>query len=162
VRGRSGAGRVGPVHPGRVSSDPFDLHRFLDAQHDTYERATRELRAGRKTGHWMWWTFPQVAGLGRSATSVRYAVSGLDEARAYLAHPALGDRLRECARILLDLPGRDAEDVFGDVDAVKLRSSMTLFATADPDEPSFSGVLEEYFGGERDGETTERLAREGG
>ena len=149
------------MHAGRVSSDPFDLHRFLDAQHDTHERATRELRAGRKTGHWMWWTFPQLAGLGRSATSVRYAVSGLAEARAYLAHPALGARLRECAQILLDLPGRDAEDVFGDVDAVKLRSSMTLFAAADPDDPAFSAVLEEYFGGERDGETTERLAREG-
>ena len=142
-----------------VSTDPHDLARFLDAQRDTFERATAELRAGRKTSHWMWWVFPQLAGLGTSPTSVRYAIGGLDEARAYLAHPALGDRLRECARILLDLPERDAEAVFGGIDAVKLRSSMTLFAAADPDEPAFAGVLEEYFGGERDGETTERLSR---
>lgn len=141
-----------------MSHDPHDLARFLDAQRDTFERATAELRAGRKTSHWMWWVFPQLAGLGRSATSVRYAVADLAEARAYLAHPGLGDRLRECARILLDLPTRDAEAVFGGVDAVKLRSSMTLFAAADPDEPAFAAVLEEYFGGERDGETTERLS----
>lgn len=150
------------MHPGGVSSDPFDLHRFLDAQHDSYEGATRELRAGRKRGHWMWWVFPQVAGLGASANSVRYAVSGLDEARAYLAHPALGARLRECAQILLDLPGRDAAAVVGGIDAVKLRSSMTLFAAADPDDPAFGAVLEEFFGGERDGETTERLAQADG
>jgi uncharacterized protein (DUF1810 family) len=142
-----------------VSNDPYDLARFLDAQHDTFERAAAELRAGRKTSHWMWWVFPQLAGLGRSATSVRYAISGLDEARAYLAHPGLGDRLRECARILLDLPEKDAEAVFGGIDAVKLRSSMTLFTAADPDEPAFAEVLEEYFGGERDGETTELLNR---
>ncbi|WP_432561226.1 DUF1810 domain-containing protein [Kineococcus sp. SYSU DK003] len=141
-----------------MSNDPFDLERFLDAQSSSYEQATAELRAGRKTSHWMWWTFPQIAGLGRSSTSQRYAISGLDEARAYLAHPALGDRLRECARILLDLPDKDAVAVFGDVDATKLRSSMTLFAATDPDEPTFSAVLEEYFGGERDAATTDRLA----
>ncbi|NAZ77923.1 DUF1810 family protein [Kineococcus sp. T13] len=141
-----------------MSSDRYDLQRFVDAQDGTYEGAVSELRAGRKTSHWMWWVFPQIAGLGSSPTSVRYALSGLDEAQAYLAHPVLGNRLRECARTLLDLPGDDAEEVFGGVDAAKLRSSMTLFTATDPDEPTFSAVLEKYFGGERDAATTDRLS----
>ncbi|WP_432573620.1 DUF1810 domain-containing protein [Kineococcus sp. SYSU DK005] len=137
--------------------DPFDLQRFVEAQEGTYERALAEIAAGRKTSHWMWWVFPQVAGLGSSPTSQRYAVSGLPEAQAYLAHPVLGQRLRECARVLLDLPGRDPVAVFGEVDAAKLRSSMTLFAATDPEEPTFDAVLEGFFGGERDGLTEDRL-----
>jgi uncharacterized protein (DUF1810 family) len=140
-------------------SDPFDLQRFVDAQDagGTYDSALREVRAGAKRGHWMWFVFPQVAGLGQSPTSRRYAVSGLDEARAYLAHPVLGPRLRECARALTELAGTDARRVFGPVDAQKLQSSMTLFAQAAPDEPAFGQVLDQYFGGELDEGTTSRL-----
>ncbi|WP_029433195.1 DUF1810 domain-containing protein [Blastococcus sp. URHD0036] len=138
-------------------SDRFDLQRFVDAQSGTYEQALAELRAGAKRSHWMWFVFPQVAGLGRSSTAQRYAVPGLDEARAYLAHPVLGPRLVECARVLARLEGRTAEQVFGPVDAVKLRSSMTLFAAAAPDEPVFGEVLDAFFAGERDDATTSRL-----
>ena len=134
-----------------------DLQRFVDAQSGTYDRALAELRAGRKTGHWMWFVFPQVAGLGRSATARRYAIADLAEARAHLAHPVLGPRLVECARALTELPGSDPVAVLGPVDAVKLRSSMTLFAHAAPDEPVFRAVLEQYFGGVEDDATTSRL-----
>ncbi|SDC78952.1 Uncharacterized protein, DUF1810 family [Geodermatophilus telluris] len=140
-----------------MSGDPYGLRRFVDAQAGSYEQALAELRAGRKTSHWMWFVFPQVAGLGRSPTAQHYAVTGLDEARAYLAHPVLGPRLVECARVLTELPGTDPVAVFGPVDAVKLRSSMTLFAYADPDEPAFRAVLEQYFAGEEDPATTARL-----
>ena len=139
-------------------SDPHDLQRFLDAQDGgTYGRALQELRRGRKTSHWMWFVFPQIAGLGRSPMAQRYAIASLDEARAYLAHPVLGPRLRESAQALADLPGTDAEAVMGGIDAVKLRSSMTLFARADPDEPVFAAVLEQYFGGASDPGTEARL-----
>jgi uncharacterized protein (DUF1810 family) len=138
-------------------TDRHELHRFVDAQTDTYAHALSELRAGRKTSHWMWFVFPQVAGLGRSATAQQYAISGLDEARAYLAHPVLGPRLVECAQALTELPGRDAAAVFGPVDAMKLRSSMTLFAHADPAQPVFRVVLDQYFGGQEDEATTSRL-----
>jgi uncharacterized protein (DUF1810 family) len=134
-----------------------DLQRFVDAQSGTYDRALAELRAGRKTGHWMWFVFPQVAGLGRSATARHYAIADLAEARAHLAHPVLGPRLVECARALTGLPGSDPVAVLGPVDAVKLRSSMTLFAHAAPDEPVFRAVLEQYFGGVEDDATTSRL-----
>ncbi len=134
-----------------------DLSRFVDAQAGTYSQALAELRAGRKTGHWMWFVLPQVAGLGRSPTAQHYAISGLDEARAYLAHPVLGPRLVECAQALLDLPGDDAAAVLGPVDAMKLRSSMTLFAHADPGQPVFRAVLERYFAGQEDEATTSRL-----
>jgi uncharacterized protein (DUF1810 family) len=134
-----------------------DLQRFVDAQSGTYDRALAELRAGRKTGHWMWFVFPQVAGLGRSATARHYAIADLAEARAHLAHPVLGPRLVECARALTELPGSDPVAVLGPVDAVKLRSSMTLFAHAAPDEPVFRAVLEQYFGGVEDDATTSRL-----
>ncbi len=136
---------------------PADLSRFVDAQAGTYGQALAELRAGRKTSHWMWFVFPQVAGLGRSPTAQHYAISGLDEARAYLAHPVLGARLVECAQALLDLPGSDAAAVLGPVDAMKLRSSMTLFARADPAQPVFRAVLERYFAGQEDEATTSRL-----
>jgi uncharacterized protein (DUF1810 family) len=141
-------------------SDPHDLQRFVAAQDagGTYDAALAELRAGRKRSHWMWFVFPQIAGLGRSGMAQRYAIASLDEARAYLAHPILGARLRECAEALLGLQERSADAVLGGVDAVKLRSSMTLFALAAPDEPVFRRVLERYFGGEEDPETTRRAA----
>jgi uncharacterized protein (DUF1810 family) len=116
-----------------------------------------ELRAGSKRSHWMWFVFPQIAGLGSSPTARHFAISGLDEARAYLAHPVLGPRLLQAARALTGLSAVDPARVFGPVDAVKLRSSMTLFAAADPDEPVFAEVLEQYFSGERDQATTSRL-----
>jgi uncharacterized protein (DUF1810 family) len=139
-------------------SDRFDLQRFVDAQDQggTYDAALAELRAGRKTSHWMWFVFPQIAGLGQSAISRRFAISSLDEAQAYLADPVLGPRLIESARALTQLPTTSAEEVFGSIDALKLRSSMTLFRRADPDEPVFAHVLDQYFGGEADG-ATDRL-----
>ena len=129
--------------------DDFELQRFVTAQNSggTYDTALRELRAGRKQSHWMWFVFPQLAGLGRSETAQRYAVPGLPAAREYLAHPVLGRRLVECASALLDLPDSDADAVLGTVDAQKLRSSMTLFAAADPGEPVFPAVLDRFFDG---------------
>lgn len=136
----------------------FDLQRFVEAQDrgGTYEAALRELRAGRKTSHWMWFVFPQIAGLGRSPTAQHYAIGSLAEARAYLSHPVLGGRLREAAGALLDVSGRSASDILGGIDALKLRSSMTLFHRADPSEPVFGEVLERYFDGKVD-EATDRL-----
>ncbi|SOE03539.1 DUF1810 domain-containing protein [Blastococcus haudaquaticus] len=138
-------------------SDAFDLQRFLDAQAQTYDQALAELRAGQKRTHWMWFVFPQVAGLARSGMAQRFAISGLAEARAYLAHPTLGRRLVECARALTALDTTDADRVFGPVDAQKLRSSMTLFAHAGPDVPVFREVLDHWFGGAEDDATTSRL-----
>lgn len=139
--------------------DRFDLHRFLAAQDegDTYERALAELRAGRKTSHWIWFVFPQVAGLGQSPMSRAYAIGSLEEARAYLSHPVLGPRLRESAASLLDHPDLSAEQILGGIDAVKLRSSMTLFARADPGEPVFGQVLEQFYEGKPDPETERRV-----
>jgi uncharacterized protein (DUF1810 family) len=139
--------------------DPYDLARFVAAQNagGTYQRAVAELRAGRKTSHWMWFVFPQIAGLGQSPTSQWYSISSLDEARAYLGHPVLGQRLRECARILAELADRDAERIFGALDALKLRSSMTLFRLAAPDEALFGQVLASYFDGMPD-PATEQLS----
>ena len=134
----------------------MDLDRFVLAQddHTTYDRALSELRAGRKTSHWMWFVFPQVAGLGHSPTAKHYELAGLAEARAYLGHDALGPRLLECCRALLALDGgTTAEQVLGPVDAMKLRSSMTLFARADPDERIFSEVLDRFFDGAPDERT---------
>ena len=137
--------------------EAFDLERFVRAQGGgVYEQALRELRDGAKRSHWMWFVFPQVAGLGRSPTAQRYAISGLDEARAYRAHPVLGPRLVESARVLAELTGRRAEQVFGPVDAVKLRSSMTLFERAEPEAAVFGDVLDRFFGGERDEATLTR------
>ena len=138
--------------------DPVGLDRFVAAQNqaDTFATAVAELRAGAKRSHWMWFVFPQIAGLGQSPTSRRYAIASLEEARAYLAHPVLGPRLIECARILCELEGKTAQDIFGGIDAIKLRSSMTLFARADPSNPVFGQVLDAYFGGVPD-EATERL-----
>lgn len=143
--------------------DPYGLQRFVTAQDQagTYAEALQELRAGRKRSHWMWFVFPQVAGLGQSPTSRRYAISSLDEARAYLAHPVLGPRLLECTRALGEVEGRSAEEIFGGIDAMKLRSSMTLFTHADPDQPEFRDVLDRYFGGEQDA-ATDRLLHANG
>jgi len=142
-----------------ATDDPFDLQRFVTAQEvgGTYQQARAELRAGRKTSHWMWFVFPQIAGLGYSPTARTYAITSLAEARAYLAHPVLGARLTECAEVLAGLRGRTAEQVFGEVDAMKLCSSMTLFLRADPGKPVFRQVLEQYFGGMADSATEQRI-----
>jgi uncharacterized protein (DUF1810 family) len=143
---------------GMETDDPYDLQRFVAAQDagGIYQHATAELRAGRKTSHWMWFVFPQIAGLGYSPVSRTYAITSLAEARAYLAHPVLGARLAECAAILAGLPDRTAEQIFGEVDALKLRSSMTLFMHAAPGEPVFRLVLDRYFGGVPDSATGQR------
>jgi uncharacterized protein (DUF1810 family) len=123
----------------------------------TYSRAIGELRGGHKVTHWIWFVFPQIAGLGQSETSRRYSIFSLEEARAYLEHPVLGPRLLECARILCDLHGPAAEEIFGSLDAQKVRSSMTLFVRARPEEAIFAAVLERYFDGSADPLTDELL-----
>ena len=139
--------------------DAYRLERFLRAQDEgrTYERASAELHAGRKRGHWMWFVFPQLAGLGRSAAAQEYAITSLAEARAYLTHPVLGPRLRDCAATVAATKARTAEEIFGEIDAIKLRSSMTLFARADPDEPVFRDVLDRFFAGREDDATLDLL-----
>lgn len=136
------------------------LERFVQAQEGVHEQALAEVRRGRKSSHWMWFVLPQLAGLGRSATAQRYALRDLAEARAYLAHPVLGPRLREMTRAVLGCEAPGAVSVFGPVDAMKLRSSMTLFEAA-ADDPAdaglFAGVLERWFAGDRDGQTLARL-----
>jgi uncharacterized protein (DUF1810 family) len=138
---------------------PDNLERFVAAQDDggTYDQAIGELRRGRKTSHWMWFVFPQIAGLGQSSMSRLYAIDSLEEARAYLAHPVLGPRLLECAEVVAAARAATAEDIFGGIDAVKLRSSMTLFARADPGVAVFQRVLDRFFGGVADPATDERL-----
>jgi uncharacterized protein (DUF1810 family) len=142
-----------------MTEDPYRLQRFVEAQEEagTYERALAELRAGRKASHWMWFIFPQVAGLGHSAMAQTYAIDSIAEARAYLEHPVLGPRLGECVRVLLGLRGKSAREILGDVDAIKLGSSMTLFARAAPEEPTFGRVLDRYYDGSADEETERRL-----
>jgi uncharacterized protein (DUF1810 family) len=137
--------------------DPFNLERFVQAQVPVYQRVVSELQAGTKTSHWMWFIFPQIKGLGRSPISIEYAISGLDEARAYLAHPILGPRVKECTRLVLIVKNRSAAEIFGSPDDMKFRSSMTLFAAASPDDDIFSRALQEYFNGELDRLTLDRL-----
>jgi uncharacterized protein (DUF1810 family) len=146
------------VNAGDTSNDPYNLARFLTAQAGSYPAAVAELRAGRKTSHWMWFVFPQLAGLGRSTTARFYGISSLDEARAYLADDLLGARLRETAGLIAATTGRTAEEIFGAIDALKLRSSMTLFHRADPDEPTFRAVLDRYYDARTDPATDELLA----
>ncbi|NUP58295.1 MAG: DUF1810 domain-containing protein [Pseudarthrobacter sp.] len=143
-------------------NETFDLDRFVSAQDaaGTYEQALGELQLGNKTGHWMWFIFPQIAGLGRSATSRTYAISSLAEARAYLDHDVLGPRLLECAQALTNHPDRSAEDILGGVDAQKLRSSMTLFLRAAPGETVFKTVLAQFFDGQPDEATDALLAEQ--
>jgi uncharacterized protein (DUF1810 family) len=133
------------------------LDRFVEAQAGVWPDALAELKAGRKTGHWMWFVFPQITGLGRSETARFYAIADAAEARAFLAHPVLGERLREAAGALLAHRGRSAEAVLGGIDAVKLRSSMTMFEAVAPGEPVFGAVLDGFFAGQRDSETLRRL-----
>jgi uncharacterized protein (DUF1810 family) len=138
-----------------MNADPYDLARFVAAQAPVWDRVRAELGRGRKASHWMWFVFPQIAGLGSSPTARAYSVSGLDEAQAYLAHPVLGPRLREAAELAAAVEGRTASEVFGYPD--DLKSSMTLFARAAPEDPVFAAVLDRYFGGDPDSRTLELL-----
>src|SRR4051794_17257370 len=142
--------------------DPFELQRFVDAQARNYPQALAELTAGRKTGHWMWYVFPQIAGLGSSPMAQTYALGSLEEARAYLAHPVLGPRLRACVAAVNAVQGRSAHEIFGSPDDLKFRSSLTLFAAAAPQEPLFRTALDRYFQGQLDPRTLQQLAASGG
>jgi uncharacterized protein (DUF1810 family) len=137
--------------------DPYDLQRFVDAQAPVYDRVCAELEAGQKRSHWMWFIFPQIAGLGRSAMAMKYAISGADEAGAYLAHPVLGERLRHCSTLVNRVEGRTAEEIFGPVDSMKFRSSMTLFAKVSAEDEEFEAALQKYFGGAYDERTQESV-----
>ena len=139
----------------------YDLDRFVAEQQFVYDDVLTELRRGHKTGHWIWFIFPQVAGLGYSATSQRFAIGSLDEARTYLAHPLLGAHLRECAAAVLAVTGRTVEEILGPVDAMKLRSCMTLFYRAAPGEPLFAQLLDTLYCGQPDGATDALLAGRG-
>ena len=139
-------------------TDPYDLDRFVSAQAGAYDTALGEIRRGAKQTHWMWFVFPQIAGLGRSEMARRFAIQSLAKARAYLAHPVLGPRLRECVAALQDLIGMTAESVFGGIDAIKLRSSLTLFIEAGAG-PLFSAALERWFDGWKDDMTLRLLGR---
>ena len=134
-------------------SDPHDLRRFLDAQANKFETALAEIKDGQKESHWIWYIFPQFAGLGLSSTSQHFAIQSLDEARAYLAHPVLGPRLVECAEAALRVENRSAREIFGSPDNLKLRSFATLFAQISPPGSAFHRLLDKYFGGERDAKT---------
>ena len=141
-----------------ATGDRFNLQRFVEAQTGVWGQVCAELRAGQKRGHWMWFVFPQIRGLGSSEMAVKYAISGRDEARAYLDHPVLGERLRENAGIVVDLDGKSLEEIFGYPDNLKFHSSMTLFAEVEgPSERVFHKALRKYFGGQADKATLERL-----
>jgi uncharacterized protein (DUF1810 family) len=140
-----------------MAKDPFGLQRFVDAQDRVYERVTAELRAGLKATHWIWFIFPQIRGLGRSPTAWSFGIASKDEAVAYLDHPILGSRLRECTGLVNSVEGRSAEKIFGPLDALKFRSSMTLFANAAPDNKIFKDALDKYFAGQQDALTLEKL-----
>jgi uncharacterized protein (DUF1810 family) len=139
------------------SSDSYNLERFVIAQDSIFKRVLSELQAGTKMGHWMWFIFPQVRGLGRSPTSIEYAISSRDEAQAYLQHPVLGPRLKECTQVVLNVNGRSATDIFGTPDDIKFRSSMTLFAQVSRDDDIFHRALQKYFEGVPDRLTLDRL-----
>lgn len=139
------------------AGDPFLLERFVEAQNPLFDQVTSELQAGRKMSHWMWFIFPQIQGLGRSPTAIEYAISGLDEARAYLAHPVLGPRLKECTQLVLRVENRPLAQILGSPDDMKFRSSMTLFAQVSPDDDIFERALQKYFRGLPDQLTLERL-----
>jgi uncharacterized protein (DUF1810 family) len=139
-------------------ADPFDLRRFVDAQERVYDTVLAELRSGAKRSHWIWFVFPQLRGLGHSATAQHYGISSIDEARAYLAHPVLGPRLRECTRLVAAIDGRSVDEIFGWPDNLKVRSSMTLFAHATDDSAEFRAVLDKFYRGEEDPATVELLS----
>jgi uncharacterized protein (DUF1810 family) len=138
-------------------SDPYDLQRFVDAQDPVIERVRAELRTGRKRSHWMWFVFPQISGLGASPMARRYAISSRAEAEAYINHPALGPRLRECTRLVIAVAGCTIEAIFGHPDDLKFRSSMTLFAHAAPSDEIFADAIKKYFPGGFDLMTLDRL-----
>ena len=137
--------------------DPHHLQRFIDAQSSIYEQVCEELRAGRKRSHWMWFIFPQIAGLGHSETARFYAIQSIDEAKAYLEHPVLGSRLLECTSLVMLVSGKSIHDILGSPDDMKFRSCMTLFARAGADNKPFEDAIEKYFGGRHDPRTLERL-----
>ena len=139
-----------------MTADPHNLQRFVDAQHPIYGQVRDELQAGLKETHWMWFIFPQIKGLGRSATAQKYALQNIDEAKAYLEHPLLGFRLRECTQLVNAVTGRSIEDIFGYPDHLKFHSCMTLFAKASAAEKAFTAALDKYFNGE-DTQTLEQL-----
>jgi len=141
----------------RPDRDPYNLERFASAQQAIYPQVVSELRAGYKTSHWMWFVFPQIRGLGRSPISLEYAISSRQEAAAYLQHPILGPRLKECTQLVLDVENRSAEEIFGSPDDLKFRSSMTLFAQVSPDDDIFARALQQYFHGVQDQLTLDRL-----
>lgn len=136
-----------------MDDDRHDLDRFLQAQAPVFGQVLAELRAGHKRSHWIWFIFPQIAGLGHSAMAQRYAIGSLEEARAYLAHPVLGVRLRQCSELVLAVQGRSIHDIFGSPDDMKFRSCMTLFHRADPNEPVFGQCLRKYFADQEDPQT---------
>ena len=140
-----------------MTTDPFNLQRFLDAQQSTFIHARAELTAGSKRSHWMWFIFPQIAGLGSSPTAQRFAIRSMDEATAFLAHPTLGPRLRECTTLTLTHPDRSVGDIFPYPDDLKFHSSLTLFTAADPDTPLFRTALDTFFNGQRDEATLSLL-----
>jgi len=137
--------------------DPYDLARFVAAQEPVYARVVAELCDGRKQSHWMWFVFPQIAGLGSSPMASKFAISSRDEAKAYLEHPVLGPRLRECTRLVTAVPGRSIEEILGYPDDLKFRSSMTLFAAVAADGADFTAALDRFYGGEGDAATLARL-----
>lgn len=139
--------------------DPFELRRFVDAQDRVYDTVLQELRSGRKRNHWIWFVFPQLQQLGRSPTAIRYGITSLAEAKAYLDHEVLGPRLRECARVVAGIQGSSADEIFGWPDNLKVRSSMTLFARATEDNADFRTVLDRLYDGVEDALTVEQLAR---
>ncbi len=141
-----------------TESDPYDLACFVAAQERIYSLAIAELASGRKRSHWMWFVFPQIEGLGKSETAQRYAIRSLDEARAYLDHPLLGVRLKECVGLVNEVEGRSAHEIFGSPDDLKFHSSMTLFAAAAPDEPLFAEALRKNFDARRDPLTLAKLS----
>jgi uncharacterized protein (DUF1810 family) len=139
------------------ADDRHDLQRFVDAQNRVYEAVRTELTHGQKQTHWMWFIFPQITGLGHSPMAQRYAISSLDEAKIYLKHPILGPRLRECVRLVMMVEGRSAREILGSPDDMKLRSSLTLFARAAPEDPIFGDAIRKYFAGDEDPLTVARL-----
>ncbi|HUK46793.1 MAG TPA: DUF1810 domain-containing protein [Terriglobales bacterium] len=147
------------MSPDKQAADPHNLQRFVDAQEASFTSALAELKQGRKRGHWIWFIFPQLKGLGHSANSGFYGISGLAEAGAYLRHPVLGPRLIECVQAVNSVEGRSAEEIFSEVDAMKFRSSVTLFAKAAPEERIFAHALEKYFNGEFDPLTLSLLSQ---
>jgi uncharacterized protein (DUF1810 family) len=142
-----------------IMKDAYNLQRFVDAQQPLFQQVLTELEAGQKRSHWMWFVFPQIQGLGRSDTARHYAITGLNEARAYLQHPVLGPRLEQCAAIIAPQVERSARQIFSSPDDMKLHSSMTLFSIAAPERPVFQKVLDTFFGGERDAMTVKLLSR---